>query len=132
MYICGTKMIVESKGDNGMKLNYLDVISKVKKQPLLITENGKEIVEGYMDLWMIDENMNLQKGLICNSNYDYKSYSKIYKYFSCKEAAENYIIENKPCLSLKDIKDCYNYAPKGSPLYDDLILNLEEKVRKNV
>lgn len=70
------------------------------KQPLFRTEDGVDIFEG-------------DKVYYCNK--DYKLYNskadtkfhngenKNYKYFSTKETAEKYILENKPCLSIKDV-----------------------------
>jgi hypothetical protein len=99
----------------------------VEKQPLFITEDGIDIYEGD-EIFIVNKSFNIgfSKGVKYNNHKDNK-------FFSSLESVQNYIIENKPCLSLKEVKDCYNYAPKNSPLYDDLINNLELKIKeKNV
>lgn len=101
------------------------------KQPLFITEDGISIFNGdwFLRLNPISFKITPVKTTALSSNLCLNGELA----FSTKEAAKNYILENKPCLSLKDVKDCYNYAPKGSPLYDNLIDNLKLKIKeKNV
>lgn len=84
-------------------LTYLNEIQHIKN-PLFTTEDGVDIFEGdkfttvlidKLILMDINETAN-SKILIVHPNY---------KYFSTKEAAEQYILMNKPCLlSINDIK----------------------------
>jgi hypothetical protein len=135
---CNEDIIKEFKiFDNGARLYVvsenrtwglnIDMLIKDKKQPLFITEDGIDIYEGN-EIFIVNKSFNIgfSKGVKYNNHKDNK-------FFSSLESVQNYILENKPCLSLKDVKDCYNFAPKNSPLYDDLINNLELKVKeKNV
>jgi hypothetical protein len=82
-------------------------ISELKhvKKPLFTTEDSKDIFEGDKYWWV-------------NINGDWKvwgpvvtgmmsSKTKGIPHFSTKEAAEEYIIMNKPCLSINDIIKTY-------------------------
>jgi len=73
------------------------------KQPLFVTEDGKEIYEGdkfwypNTHVWgvnIIEANAN---------NYHYVVDVNKYKTFSTKDKAEESILENKPCLSIADV-----------------------------
>ena len=85
----------------------LEDIKKVK-QKLFTTEDGINIFEGDNVNWVCDNyeyfnTINIDK-THCNL---INGYSKgIYKIFSTKEKAEEYILMNKPVLSLNDIKNC--------------------------
>ncbi len=85
---------------------------EINKKPLFVTEDGVEIYDlikdrfyyvrtsnsdYYNPLWKVSDNV-LMEG-------DTFTYEPQYeKYFSSKQAAENYIIINKPCLSYADIQ----------------------------
>ena len=84
----------------GFSLNSL----KKAKQPLFTTEDGVDIFEGdkYYPVnktyWIVNEPENT-----CKINYE--TYHKNTNNFSTKEKAEEYILMNKPVLSLKEIKE---------------------------
>lgn len=92
-------------------LNYPEFWEKVEeKQPLFITEDGKEVFED-SDVWWVrttfeDEilcyNKPFEYGLY-NKSWNIRSKSLKYKWFSTKEAAEKWIEENKPVYSKKQI-----------------------------
>lgn len=74
----------------------------IEDKPVLhISDDGKEMTEGDreytvdLDSWEIYQ---MPTSEIINK--DYRNNNKI---FSTKEAAEQYILENKPCLSLNDL-----------------------------
>ncbi len=71
------------------------------KQKLFTTEDGVDIFYGDL-YWGLDS----KKYQVCFSvSADENSGRQDYmKYFSTKEKAEEYIIMNKPCLSINDIK----------------------------
>jgi hypothetical protein len=75
---------------------------KKAKQPLFTTEDGVDIFEGdeYYSVnehyWTVLEPENTCK-------IDYETYHKNRHNFSTKEKAEEYILLNKPCLSINDI-----------------------------
>ncbi len=80
------------------------------KQPLFITEDGIEIYEGDSP-WFILSNTHCEgfKLPVNQFNNITKQCNRdgFYKYFSTKEKAEEYIIMNKPCLSLNDVAKVY-------------------------
>jgi len=88
------------------KMFSINVLQKITKTPLFTTEDGVEIFEGdsYVKLnnysdWSIVTGFNAH-----GFQEDYKGLK-----FSTKEKAEEYIINNKPCLSLVDvIKDLHD------------------------
>lgn len=88
------KLIIEyyRKGD----WQYLNSVQKIKK-PLFISEDSKEIFEGD-EFWFVNKNLNFKP----TKSKNYVKNSRVL-YFSTKEAAENYILMNKPVLSLKDV-----------------------------
>lgn len=92
------KLIILEKGYNFDKSKWLSLegIQHYKKPVLFTTEDGVDIREGDK-FWYIDA---------CNTGF-YKGVATVKttyaKYFSTKEAAEEYILMNKPCLSIKDV-----------------------------
>ena len=78
----------------------LNNLKKCKK-PLFTTEDGVDIFEG--DKIFPVNRTNFQhydSNRVITSNFQQSS---VYKYFSTKEAAEKYILMNKPCLSINDV-----------------------------
>ena len=49
-------------------------------------------------------------------------------FFSTKEAAEQYILENKPCLSLNDLLEVW---ADGGKIKNDILLYKEAPLYKN-
>jgi len=98
-YINGKDIIMTSTKNSNYSCNILYL--KKLKQPLFTTEDGVEIFEGdniytvHLDDWTIEYFEKLNKLDFTASND---------KDFSTKEKAEEYIIMNKPCLSINDIK----------------------------
>ena len=94
-------------------INYHVNLNTLKhiKQPLFTTEDGVDIFEGN-NLYSIDNMLNIKKHLLFNARYDDNTllnncifFNSDYKHFSTKEKAEEYILMNKPCLSLSDVWD---------------------------
>ena len=71
------------------------------KNPLFTTEDGVDIFEGDKYYFVITSSF-LQGTNIAREKKGPKDYP-LYKYFSSKEAAEEYILMNKPSLSIKEI-----------------------------
>lgn len=94
--------------DNKMPFGYtlcnaLDCfeIPQKAKQKLFISEDGVDIFEGDT-VWHTNLNTNKKP---YSSIVEYKEpFTPVKGLFSTKEKAEEYIIMNKPCLSLKDVK----------------------------
>ena len=82
------------------------------KSPILITEDRVELFKGdsYWFIW-IKTPTNNQKEMIpyevtnIKAQTEDESWSEKAKYFSTKEKAEEYIEQNKPILSLKDLSE---------------------------
>ena len=91
-------------------------------KPLFTTEDGVDIYRGDNYVYVvIDDNYSIrgnQANVHCGKKDEHK-------YFSTREMAQVWVLMNKPCLSVMDVDSAYNFAPKCSPLHEDLMLNLE-------
>jgi len=126
------KLRILEKGQNSdtSKWLSLECICKIKKSVLFTTEDGVDIYEGDIVHQV-------------NKNFEYYSYYwgiqhgnkgvpfENFKMFSTKEKAEEFIILNKPCLSINDVNNCY-LSPKLSPLHNNLTNNLKELVKSKL
>jgi hypothetical protein len=100
------------------------------KQLLFTTEDGKDIYEG-------DEYYSVHRlGLKTLKNYEYSpKHPNLcdWKRFSTKELAEEYILLNKPCLSINDVREnivwCLNNAAQSSK---STVERLKELVQNKV
>lgn len=100
--------------ENGFNTN-ISLVNKFIKKPLFTTEDNVEIFEGniyyYVDIsnihnsWIVKNDKAIS--IINYNNNDIKI-------FSTKEATEDYIIMNKPCISLQEILD---KAYLNKPIY---------------
>lgn len=95
-----------------------DNIQKNKKQPLFTTEDGVDIYEGDT-YYIINPKLNylLTNHIAENGDNFYKTFIK----FSTKEKAEEYILENKPCLSLNDIFNTVTWLDNSKKLLKELV-----------
>lgn len=76
----------------------LPILEKVKERPVLfVTEDGVDIYEDHQYFYV---STDWYVGVF---NAYYNSEKIAYKTFSTKEAAENYVALNKPCLSVNDV-----------------------------
>ena len=98
----------------GREIYYrLNSISKPKvKTPLFTTEDGVEIFKG-------DSYYLVSKDFCIGFCSFYSKSDLTYKLFSTKEKAEEYILQNKPCLSLNDLLSVWGNSvyPEMSPLF---------------
>lgn len=83
----------------------LDELKKVKK--LFTTQDGIDMYEGDK-CWA----GYLEEGIESFEFLDYEGTSKRMIYFSTKKAAKEYILMNKPCLSLNDVNYCMSVDHK--------------------
>lgn len=90
----GIEGVSNNKNPSGYTLEHL----QKAKQPLFTTEDGVDIFEGD-SYWYINNMSTVHKTV---AKYE-GSNSLGLKLFSTKEKAEEYIIMNKPCLSLNDV-----------------------------
>lgn len=81
----------------------LENLQKVK-QPLFKTENGIDIYEGDIIHWVNTYDYNYLYPLPFSTKaVELLNADSIYKVFSSRELAEDWLIFNKPCLSIKEI-----------------------------
>jgi hypothetical protein len=92
--------------------------------PILVTQDGKEIYEGD-EFWGIRDWRVLEGGRA--DKYD-KNLDKATPTFSTREAAEEWLTNNRPVLSLNDVKEWVEVAKRRN-LAMDFIL---EKAAKTV
>jgi hypothetical protein len=84
-------------------INILEDIQHVTKKPLFTTEDGVDIYEGD-NFYVVLKDLSNIEITKCKASV----HSKYEKYldFSTKQAAEEYILMNKPCLSINDLWNC--------------------------
>lgn len=78
------------------------------KEPLFTTEDGVDIFNKTDNfVWVNKCTFGLEKRIIDNQRHNFFFVYEPHKelYFSTKEAAEEYILMNKPCLSINDINN---------------------------
>ena len=75
---------------------------EVKKEPLFTTNDGKQIFEGDTYWTMDKENLHYWYAGAASKIFE-SGKNSFQLYFSTKDAAKEYLLLNKPCLSLKDI-----------------------------
>lgn len=96
------------ESETGVILN-----NAVKAKPVLfVTEDGKEIREGDEYYYVLEPINNYIMGKNNCTKFGISLDRKGIKYFSVKEAAENYIILSKPCLSINDLKNTFPHLNK--------------------
>ena len=74
-----------------------------KKQPILITEDKVEIFECDILYYVF---VNTSWNIHSNPANKHDGKNLDCKYFSTKEAAEEYANKHRPCFSIQDINDC--------------------------
>lgn len=77
---------------------------KAKKKPILITEDKVELFEGdkAYHICTLEGSWNVKESLVRKEISNPPSY---FKYFTDKEKAEEYVLENKPRYSLNNIEE---------------------------
>jgi hypothetical protein len=136
---CGTNSNISSFRieNNELKVGVreIGVVSlkscKHKKQPLFTTEDGVDIFKGdnYFSInkkyWLVESPENT-----CKLNYE--TYHINSHNFSTKEKAEEYILYNKPCVSLNDIIKCHKYPEeRGINFYSRCAILIKQKIKSN-
>jgi len=108
-------------------LDCFEIPQKVK-QPLFTTEDGVDIFEGDK-IFSIDRTKLIFKDIDRVIKSKYFERSSVYKYFSTKEKAEEYILMNKPCLSFNDIKTIFKKMNKINT--NNLTELIKQKLKTN-
>lgn len=109
------QQILVYAGSRTFILDYL----RVQKQPLFITEDGYEIFKGD-EYWHIISDWTAQmENAVEGGKEEYAA--RNIKRFSTKQAADEYALMNKPCLSVEDfIKLFKSDNVRESPLVKDI------------
>lgn len=87
-----TQRVLDKWGGESKQQIMEDFKKAMQPKPLFTTEDNVEIYEGD-GFWGVDEKFNLNKNMTFHN----------FKYFSKKEAAIEYLLINKPCLSVNDV-----------------------------
>ena len=98
---CMVSALYDTNNPNGSRLHYNLNNLKKAKQPLFTTEDGVDIFEGEYYYPVEKEFYFLHEK---QTNHHCTNEEKFW-IFSTKEKAEEYILMNKPVLSLKEIKE---------------------------
>jgi len=108
-------------GFHQQPLSLHDRIEKFKEskqpKPLFTTEDGVEIFEGN-EYWYIMDCVNNGKWEIQKKTAHGTGHNSKHIRFSTKETAEEYILMNKPCLSLKDVVEQWHKAWGAESLFE--------------
>lgn len=100
--------------------------------PFLITEDGVELYDGDSFVWQTHDYKNRTKASIQNPDFleqvqvKYAKSIKHCKFFRDKNKAQEYILFNKPCLSIEDLKTI-NHA--NNEIFAIKVNKLEELVK---
>lgn len=106
-------------------------IAKKLPQPILTTVDGVEMRENE-ECWIVDKHYNLLPEPEKINEFKRNYFSNCF-IFSTREAAEKYILENKPLLSLNDVKDvCSVPGMRVSAQTDILIEKLTALVKQKL
>jgi len=114
-----------NKHGSGRYNQRLKDLKKIK-QPLFTTEDGVEIYEGNIYYKVVNDTFQLL--IMENASKGESLKSKV---FSTKEKAEEYIIMNKPCLSINEILNLYKGQIIDFTLKPIRIKNLVKTKLKN-
>mgnify|MGYP007068602990 CR=1 FL=1 len=100
---CMVSALYDTNNPNGSILYYnLNSLKKVKK-PLFTTEDGVDIYDKETIVYELFTSNYLLNKLKYNFTNHCRNYTPNALIFSTREKAEEYILMNKPCLSLNDI-----------------------------
>lgn len=106
-----TKM---SSGNYNTRLRDLQKV----KQKLFTSEDDVDIFEGDK-FWNVGTTYNLNEYQVTNNKYNLVFLKNGSKHFSTKEKAEEYILMNKPCLSLNEIFKDVEEMRKGLKTFEN-------------
>ena len=94
---------------------------KKSKQPLFTTEDGVDIFEGDNYCYFRFHSWTCDNAIANKEFYYQDKFSKNSLYFSTKEKAEEYILMNKPCLSLKEVLDIVSFLDRSEKKLKELV-----------
>lgn len=100
---------------------------KKVKQKLFTTEDGVDIYEDDYSYGVHNSKFDIVKIKHTSTVYVGDNFIE----FSTKEKAEEYVLMNKPCLSINNVINAYP-SPKGSPLHNVLMHKLKQTVKSKI
>jgi len=115
--------------------NLEDIIKT--KQKLFTTEDGVDIFKGDKTYYVFNDlTPECNSGFKCKwkvrggfyQNYQVNQGNEYYKVFSTKEKAEEYILMNKPCLSINEIQSLFKRSIKEN----EMINLVKSKIQQSV
>lgn len=129
-HISEGKMLI-SNGDNIFVSN-ITTISKTKEL-LFTTEDGVDVFAGDSPWFTLSDIQckGFNSLVMQFKNITGEATKTVYKYFSTKEAAEEYVLINRPCLSIKDVAFIYTSA-MGNSRKNNIGVTYFEKLKKLV
>lgn len=102
------------------------LLQEIKKAPILTTQDGVDILDGCLHVCSLGkttfEISECRADLIQKGHHDY------YLYFSSRSKAEEYILMNKPLLSMNDLIS--GGIQNGSFYFNKIIVIAKEKLNK--
>ena len=109
-YLIGIGVYANKEIWSGYPNCCLSYINKSKKEILFTTEDGVDIYDGdeFFRVWYKDLTIYPYQ-TFANKGYAFTLLEKSAAHFSTQKAAEEYIIFNKPCLSINDLKNNFDY-----------------------
>ena len=124
-------LYVDLETSYGISLNVI----KHVKQPLFTTEDGVEIYEGDKFYYVKFKENKYSQGEVFEavkvpSRWSFTYEPEFELYFSTKEKAEEYILLNKPVLSINDITTYCKYSSGGISL-NKIITLVQQKIKNN-
>lgn len=105
-------------------MSHLDGVTKVK-QPIFLTHDGKDIFEGDT-VWYVNKESLYSNFFTAPLTVKFRS--DINAYFVTKEAAEKYVLNNKPAISIKEFWEISSMCISNTAV----TRVLEELVKKRV
>ncbi len=104
-----------------------------KKIPLFTTEDGVGIFKGTRCFCVATQTGYAQQTWVpCDIYVEYSGYDSSLKFFSTKDAAEEWILMNKPVITLSEclkvIREVYEERPNARPI--DTAFVLEESIKE--
>lgn len=95
-------------------LEKIQHIEPKKEQVLFVTNDGKDVFDGDIYFHVNQKHWRVEESAPAHI-INYETYHKGRTNFSTRELAEEYVLLNKPCLSVSDITS--NFVIKCDPKY---------------
>ncbi|MAX51456.1 MAG: hypothetical protein CMH22_05710 [Methylophaga sp.] len=105
---CNGEQMLALGGNGGISINKIEHF----RECLFTTEDGVDVFEGN-SCWVVSKEYNYQIANYKINNIDVFYIPAKNWYFSTKKAAEEYVLYNKPCLSLNDVMSQTSWQAHG-------------------